>query len=64
MTEALPAATKAIRGGAGQCVQNMKLRLALKTRVTQNAQKSLFLRVNRSPTDPVWLSCCRKSYPV
>ena len=57
-------AGEAIRGGAGQCVQNMKVRLTLKTCVTENAQKSLFLRVNRSPTDPVWLSCRRKSYPV
>ena len=64
MTEALPAASKAVRGGAGQCVQNMKLRLTLKTRVTENTQKSLFLRVNRSPTDPVLCSCRRISYPV
>ena len=64
MTEALPAASKAIyarRGRAMRAKYEIKTTIKSKNPRYRNTQKSLFLRVNRSPTDPVWLSCCRKS---
>ena len=33
-------------------------------RYRKRAEVTVLKRVNGSPTDPVWLSCRRKSYPV